>query len=218
MRGSDADVVDDLVQVTFLRAFGAAVRFHGTTARAWLHGIAANVVKEHARKEIRRKRALSLVAECVTSSSPPRDPTLARLPVLCAVNPAWAEGLGSSLQLGIQTLNKFSASLEGAVVLLGDQPNLSAAAIDAIAGAGRNARALAAAGYGGAIGAPAYFPREYFEELLALPASAGAQALLKRHATTLITVPRPELAVDLDTPEEFQRYVEAAHDSPADPA
>ena len=59
MRGSDADVVDDLVQVTFLRAFGAAVRFHGTTARAWLHGIAANVVKEHARKEIRRKRALS---------------------------------------------------------------------------------------------------------------------------------------------------------------
>jgi RNA polymerase sigma factor (sigma-70 family) len=80
MRGSDADVVDDLVQVTFLRAFGAAVRFHGTTARAWLHGIAANVVKEHARKEIRRKRALSLVAECVTSSSPPRDPTLARLP------------------------------------------------------------------------------------------------------------------------------------------
>lgn len=87
MRGSDADVVDDLVQVTFLRAFGAAVRFHGTTARAWLHGIAANVVKEHARKEIRRKRALSLVAECVTSSSPPRDPTLARLPAAIAALP-----------------------------------------------------------------------------------------------------------------------------------
>src|SRR3954469_25227399 len=41
MRGSDADAVDDLVQMTFLRAFGAAARFHGTTARAWLHGIAA---------------------------------------------------------------------------------------------------------------------------------------------------------------------------------
>ena len=87
MRGSDADVVDDLVQVTFLRAFGAAVRFHGTTARAWLHGIAANVVKEHARKEIRRKRALSLVAEFVTSSTTPRDPTLARLPAAIAALP-----------------------------------------------------------------------------------------------------------------------------------
>ena len=87
MRGSDADVVDDLVQATFLRAFGAAVRFHGTTARAWLHGIAANVVKEHARKEIRRKRALSLVAEFVSSSTAPRDPTLARLPGAIAALP-----------------------------------------------------------------------------------------------------------------------------------
>ena len=87
MRGSDADVVDDLVQVTFLRAFGAAVRFHGTTARAWLHGIAANVVREHARKEIRRKRALSLVAEITTGSEPPRDPTLARLPGAIAALP-----------------------------------------------------------------------------------------------------------------------------------
>ncbi|HEY0252819.1 MAG TPA: RNA polymerase sigma factor, partial [Kofleriaceae bacterium] len=81
MRASDADAVDDVVQATFLRAFGAAARFHGTTARAWLHGIAANVVKEYARKEIRRKRALSLVAETMGSAStPPRDPTLARLP------------------------------------------------------------------------------------------------------------------------------------------
>src|SRR3569832_2327274 len=87
MRGSDADAVDDLVQVTFLRAFGAAARFHGTTARAWLHGIAANVVKEHARKEIRRKRALSLVAEFAPSVASPRDPTLARLPGAIAALP-----------------------------------------------------------------------------------------------------------------------------------
>lgn len=87
MRGSDADVVDDLVQMTFLRAFGAAARFHGTTARAWLHGIAANVVKEHARKEIRRKRALSLVAELAPSVASPRDPTLARLPGAIAALP-----------------------------------------------------------------------------------------------------------------------------------
>ncbi len=80
MRGSDADVVDDLVQATFLRAFGAAGRFTGTTARAWLHGIAANVVKEHARKEIRRKKAMSAVAEISSGSAQPVDPTLARLP------------------------------------------------------------------------------------------------------------------------------------------
>jgi RNA polymerase sigma-70 factor (ECF subfamily) len=63
MRASDADAVDDLVQATFIRAFQGAGRFHGTSARSWLYGIAANVVREHARKEIRRKRAMSVVAE-----------------------------------------------------------------------------------------------------------------------------------------------------------
>jgi RNA polymerase sigma factor (sigma-70 family) len=80
MRGSDASAVDDLVQATFLRAFRAAARFEGTSARSWLFGIAANVVKEFARSEIRRKRALGVMAELMPRSAPPADPTLARLP------------------------------------------------------------------------------------------------------------------------------------------
>ncbi len=80
MRGADADEVDDLVQVTFLRAFDAAKRFRGATAHSWLFGIAANVVKEYARKEIRRKRALGVVAEELPAVATPRDPTLSRLP------------------------------------------------------------------------------------------------------------------------------------------
>ncbi len=80
MRGSDADVVDDVIQTTFVRAFGAAARFRGTNARGWLFGIAANVVREYARHEVRRKRALGVVAEALPRSLEPRDPTLARLP------------------------------------------------------------------------------------------------------------------------------------------
>lgn len=81
MRASDADVVDDLVQITFVRAFQSAARFRGTSARSWLYGIAANVVREHARKEIRRKRALSVVAEDLPRTTQVRDAALlARLP------------------------------------------------------------------------------------------------------------------------------------------
>ena len=81
MRGSDADVVDDMVQATFIRAFQGAGRFHGTSARSWLYGIAANVVREHARKEIRRKRAMSVVAEELPRTHEVRDAhLLARLP------------------------------------------------------------------------------------------------------------------------------------------
>ncbi len=87
MRASDADVVDDIVQVTFVRAFQAASRFRGTSARSWLYGIAANVVREQARKEIRRKRAMSVVAE-LPRPTPTRDAhLLARLPDAIAALP-----------------------------------------------------------------------------------------------------------------------------------
>ena len=79
MRGSDADAVDDLVQITFLRAFRAAARFRNATARSWLFGIAANVVKEHARGEIRRKRALELLRDEQPRVVPARDPAVAKL-------------------------------------------------------------------------------------------------------------------------------------------
>jgi RNA polymerase sigma-70 factor (ECF subfamily) len=81
MRASDADSVDDVVQATFVRAFQSAGRFHGSSARSWLYGIAANVVREHARKEIRRKRAMSVVAEELPRTVQARDAhLLARLP------------------------------------------------------------------------------------------------------------------------------------------
>ncbi|HTL38243.1 MAG TPA: RNA polymerase sigma factor [Kofleriaceae bacterium] len=80
MKGSDVDAIDDLVQMTFVRAFQSAGRFHGTSARSWLFGIAANVVREHARKEIRRKRALSVVAEEMPRATPGHDLMLAKLP------------------------------------------------------------------------------------------------------------------------------------------
>jgi RNA polymerase sigma-70 factor (ECF subfamily) len=57
------DGADDLVQATFLAAFGAAGRFQaGRSVRSWLYGIAANLVRDHARREGRRRRTLAAVA------------------------------------------------------------------------------------------------------------------------------------------------------------
>lgn len=81
MRASDPDAVDDLVQATFLAAYGSAERCRGESARAWLYGIAANLVRGYARREIRRKQALRLVAEDHPGPYRARDAALvARLP------------------------------------------------------------------------------------------------------------------------------------------
>jgi RNA polymerase sigma factor (sigma-70 family) len=79
MRASDADVVDDLVQATFIAAFQSAARFRGPQLRGWLFGIAANIVRTYARGEIRRKRALSVLADPIEDVSAPADPDLAKL-------------------------------------------------------------------------------------------------------------------------------------------
>jgi RNA polymerase sigma-70 factor (ECF subfamily) len=87
MRGSDREMVEDLVQATFLAAFQAARQFRGGNVRAWLYGIAANHVRGYARREIRRKRVLVAVADLSPSSTPGADPSVTRLPAAIAALP-----------------------------------------------------------------------------------------------------------------------------------
>lgn len=87
MAAADADAVDDLVQATFVGAFQAAGAFRGDHVRGWLFGIASNLVRGFARREIRRKRAMRAVAEVATSRVGPSNPDLARLPAAIAALP-----------------------------------------------------------------------------------------------------------------------------------
>jgi RNA polymerase sigma factor (sigma-70 family) len=87
MRGSDSDVVDDLVQGTFLAAFSAATRCETAHVRGWLYGIAANQVRNHARREIRRKHAMAVVASQEPTTHRMADPLLACVPVAIAALP-----------------------------------------------------------------------------------------------------------------------------------
>ncbi len=66
LRGADAMDIEDLLQTTFLEAQRAAGGFRGgSAARTWLFGIAANVVRHHARGEVRRRAMLSSRTEIV---------------------------------------------------------------------------------------------------------------------------------------------------------
>jgi RNA polymerase sigma-70 factor (ECF subfamily) len=59
----DRDVADDLAADTFLVAFRRRARFDAARgpARAWLYGIATNLVGQHRRDEARRYRTLARV-------------------------------------------------------------------------------------------------------------------------------------------------------------
>jgi molybdenum cofactor cytidylyltransferase len=130
-------------------------------------------------------------------------PILAGYPVLIAENPAWAEGMASSIREGIGTLQQFSRHLDAALIALCDQPAFSHDTIARLVAAWQETgRSVVAARYAGRQGAPALFGREHFATLAHLTGEAGARALLNDTPATVATVDCPELAVDLDTPAD----------------
>lgn len=132
-------------------------------------------------------------------------PALGRLPVLAVDNPAWPEGMASSIRAGIAALAAYSRSLPGAVLALCDQPALSASALARLREAAGGAGGVSAARYGGHLGAPAAFRAEHFAALKALTGDGGARPLLQAMADRVAAVDLPELAADLDTPEDYAR-------------
>ncbi|HZP60792.1 MAG TPA: nucleotidyltransferase family protein [Opitutaceae bacterium] len=133
-------------------------------------------------------------------------PVLARLPVLVAENPDWKEGLGSSIRSGVAALKNFWRSLDAVLIALADQPALSAGTIARLTTAyDATGRSIAAARYGGHLGAPALLGRQHFSTLQELQGDQGARALLELDPGQVAAVDLPEFAFDLDTPADYER-------------
>jgi len=117
------------------------------------------------------------------------------------VNRDWREGLASSIRTGI---GRLPPSCAGVMLVLADQACVTAEDLRRLAGAWRRQPlCVAAAQYGGTVGAPAIFPRHLFGELSDLRGDSGARVLLKRHGDSLVKVPMTSAAFDLDTPDDL---------------
>ena len=141
-------------------------------------------------------------------------PVLARHPVLIADNPAWSEGMASSIRIGVTTLQQFSRALNGALVALCDQPAFSVDVIAQLVATQRTTgRSIVAAHYSGRNGAPALFLREHFSALTAMTGEEGARVLLNGDPTEIASVDLPGLALDLDTPADYATLQARRHEA-----
>jgi molybdenum cofactor cytidylyltransferase len=134
-------------------------------------------------------------------------PLLARLPILISENPAWSEGMASSIRTGVTTIQQFSRSLDAVVFALCDQPAFTTDVIRQLVQTHHDTgRGIVAAHYSGRNGAPALFLREHFHTLSVLTGEEGARNLLNGDPAAIATVNLPGLAVDLDTPADVATY------------
>lgn len=119
-------------------------------------------------------------------------PALAGFAITRLDNPAWSEGMASSVHVATAWAASLdasaAASLSASALLLCvcDQPAVTTAHLDALIAAhlADPARTIGSA-YAGAIGVPAVIPRARWPELLALRGDRGARALLEQDALPL---------------------------------
>jgi molybdenum cofactor cytidylyltransferase len=133
-------------------------------------------------------------------------PLLRRWPLLVDENEQWQLGIGSSIRAAVRAAQRFSGDLDGIIISVGDQPQISAAAYDSLIKGFRGPTDIVAARYAGTLGTPVLFGSSYLPELNALNDSEGAQRLLRTHAAAVNPIDLPELAEDLDTPEDYARF------------
>lgn len=130
---------------------------------------------------------------------------LAGLDVVFVHNPAFAEGLSSSLRAGLAAL---PGAVPGVVVSLGDMPNVTAGVIDRLAQAfaDRPDSLAVAPTLLGQRGNPVLLSRALFAEVAKLEGDQGARRLLDAagDAVEEVALDDPAIALDVDTPEALR--------------
>jgi molybdenum cofactor cytidylyltransferase len=121
-------------------------------------------------------------------------------------NPAHAEGLGASLRVGLASLDD---RVDRAMVILGDQPAVSAELFDRLlelqASSGLPSAALR---FGELLHPPVVLERSLFGDLASLEGDVGCRAVIRGRPELVASLPAEtdgDHPIDIDTPEDYRR-------------
>ena len=137
---------------------------------------------------VRAARTAAAVAPTIVVISPALRDAIRGFEVV--ENPNATEGMASSIRAGVQ------ATSGDVLIMLCDQPLITSEHLRALV----DARApIAATGYSGISGVPAFFAAKFREELLALRGDAGARSVIDAHRDEVVTIPFEAAGFDVDT-------------------
>ncbi|HEY0653604.1 MAG TPA: nucleotidyltransferase family protein [Chryseosolibacter sp.] len=128
-------------------------------------------------------------------------------PVTTLYNSEWQKGIGTSIRAGIKHIKK-DAAIRGAIILVCDQPTLSAAVLsDMVVKQHETQKPIVASRYANTLGVPALFSSSMFDELLLLEDGQGAKKVIERNASKVAAIEFASGEIDLDTPEEYDTFI-----------
>ena len=120
-------------------------------------------------------------------------------------NPEWADGMGSSLRAGLDSLAGTKA--RAALVSLVDQPGIGAAAVRRVLAAYEGETSLVSAAYDGVRGHPVLLGAAHWSGITATATGdRGARAYLKEHEDAITLVECADVAepYDIDTTADLK--------------
>jgi molybdenum cofactor cytidylyltransferase len=143
----------------------------------------------------------------VTGFEAPRIAEALRdLKVTIVHNPNFEEGLSTSLRAGLRALPPNS---DGALVLLGDMPEVEGSDLEALmaAFAAKGRLAICVPVNRGRRGNPVLWGAAYFAEMMRISGDVGAKQLIAQHheRVTEVAVGSNGIFADVDTPSDLAR-------------
>jgi molybdenum cofactor cytidylyltransferase len=144
-------------------------------------------------------------------------PEVAHANVLEVRNTNWQRGIGSSIRSGVQALTNHAPDVQAILLLVCDQPAVSAPFIERlIATREATKKDIVASSYADTVGVPALFNRFLFKELLSLSDDSGAKSIILRNPGRVAQFAFPEGAIDIDTWEDWEELNERSRSERSD--
>ena len=111
-------------------------------------------------------------------------------------------GISHTIELGTKALQRCNAIL----YMVSDQPLLDEASVERVVECWRNHPCnIVGAAHNGKRGNPCIFPREFYDELLALEEDHGGNTVIRKYPERLLTVEvAQEELTDVDTPKALE--------------
>lgn len=144
-------------------------------------------------------------------------PTIPAESVYVVQHSTWQEGMGASIRVGITALQKIATNVDGAVIMLCDQPFVDAPLLNhLIEKKEQTGKLIIASAYAPRLegadtvisGVPVLFDKSLFPLLTRLQGQEGAKKILLQHAASVATIPFPEGNMDIDTDRDFELFID----------
>ncbi len=118
--------------------------------------------------------------------------------------------MGSSVNCGMNEIEKHFPNADGIMISLVDQPLISLAHYEKMLslfkkGEGQIVASKSASGW---LGVPAIFSKKYFDSLKNLQAEKGAKDIIRNNEKFCLPVECPEIVDDIDTYDSYQKILD----------